>query len=42
MFSLQTLMNELNYSKASIIAVMKEFIPDFDHNETGKNLDQKM
>jgi len=42
MFSLQTLMNEPNYSKASIIAVMKEFIPDFDHIETGKNLDQKM
>jgi len=40
--SLKTLMDTPNYSKASIIAVMKEFIPDFDHIETGKNLDQKM
>ncbi len=40
--SLKTLMDTPNYSKASIIAVMKEFILDFDHIETGKNLDQKM
>jgi hypothetical protein len=40
--SLKTLMNDPNYSKASIISVMKEFIPDFNHIETGKNLDQKM
>ena len=40
--SLKTLMEDPNYSKASIISVMKEFIPDFDHIETGKNLDQKM
>jgi len=40
--SLKTLMDTPNYSKASIIAVMKEFISDFDHIETGKNLDQKM
>ena len=40
--SLKTLMGDPNYSKASIIEVMKEFIPDFDHIETGKNLDQKM
>ena len=40
--SLKTLMNDPNYSKASIISVIKEFIPDFNHIETGKNLDQKM
>jgi len=40
--SLKTLMDTPNYSKASIIAVMKEFISDFEHIETGKNLDQKM
>lgn len=40
--SLKTLMNDPNYSKASIVSVMKEFIPDFEHIETGKNLDQKM
>ena len=42
MSSLKTLMDNPNYSKASIIEVLKEFIPDFDHIETGKNLDQKM
>ena len=42
MSRLKTLMDDPNYSKASIISVMKEFIPDFDHIETGKNLDQKM
>jgi len=40
--SLKTLMDDPNYSKASIISVMKQFIPDFEHIETGKNLDQKM
>ena len=34
-------MNDPNYSKESIIRVMKQFIADFDHIETGKNLDQK-
>ena len=42
MSSLKTLMDDSNYSKASIIEVMQEFISDFDHIETGKNLDQKM
>ena len=42
MSSLKTFMDDPNYSKASIISVIKEFIPDFDHMETGKNLDQKM
>ena len=42
MSSLKTLMDNPNYSKASIIEILKEFIPDFDHIETGKNLDQKM
>jgi len=40
--ALKTLMNDPNYSKESIIRVMKQFIADFDHIETGKNLDQKM
>lgn len=29
-------------NKASIVQVLKRFVPDFDHRETGKNLDQKM
>ena len=40
--SLKNLMDDPNYSKGSIISVMKKFISDFDHMETGKNLDQKM
>jgi FlaA1/EpsC-like NDP-sugar epimerase len=28
--------------KASIVEVLKEYIPDFEHIETGKSLDQKM
>ena len=30
------------YTKESIIVLMRQFIPDFNHMETGKNLDQKM
>lgn len=40
--SLKNLMEDPYYTKESIIEVMKQFIPDFDHIETGKNLDQKM
>lgn len=28
--------------KAEIVRVMKRFIPNFEHEEKGKNLDQKM
>lgn len=42
---LQKLQNTLNDSqteKADIVRVMKQFIPNFEHIEKGKNLDQKM
>jgi FlaA1/EpsC-like NDP-sugar epimerase len=29
-------------SKADIVSTLKQILPDFDHNETGKSLDQKM
>ncbi len=29
-------------SKSDIVKVIKNYVPDFTHNETGKNLDQKM
>ncbi len=29
-------------NKASIVKVIKKYVPDFDHIETGKHLDQKM
>ena len=40
--SLKTLMINPEYTKESIIVLMRQFIPDFNHMETGKNLDQKM
>lgn len=39
---LQAVMQLPNYSKEAIVSVMKTYIPDFDHIETGKGLDQKM
>lgn len=30
------------FSKSEIVDVMKRFLPNFDHEEKGKNLDQKM
>jgi hypothetical protein len=39
---LKTLLAQERYDKEQIVAVMKRHIPDFDHIETGKNLDQKM
>ena len=29
-------------TKADIVAVIKKYVPDFQHIETGKHLDQKM
>ena len=31
-----------NSTKADIVAVIKKYVPDFEHIETGKHLDQKM
>jgi len=31
-----------NFKKSDIIRVIKEYVPDFNHIETGKHLDQKM
>lgn len=39
---LQLLMNDGACDKAAIVDLLKQFIPDFAHIETGKNLDQKM
>lgn len=30
------------FTKDEVVTLMKTFIPNFEHNETGKNLDQKM
>ena len=34
--------NKPNSTKLDIVNVIKKYVPDFDHVETGKNLDQKM
>lgn len=39
---LSSTLNNPDVTKASIVEVMKEFLPTFHHIETGKNLDQKM
>ena len=30
------------FTKAQVVEAIKEFLPNFQHEETGKNLDQKM
>ncbi|WP_371562073.1 polysaccharide biosynthesis protein [Flavobacterium sp. Arc2] len=39
---LQQLMNSGNYDKQTIVQNLKKYLPDFEHIETGKSLDQKM
>ena len=39
---LMNLFANSNFQKAEIVALLKEFIPNFKHIEKGKNLDQKM
>jgi FlaA1/EpsC-like NDP-sugar epimerase len=39
---LQQLMNSGNYDKQTIVENLKKYLPDFQHIETGKSLDQKM
>ena len=34
--------DNLNLDKSDIVAVIKKYVPDFEHIETGKHLDQKM
>lgn len=39
---LMGVLSDANTEKGDIVRVMKGFIPNFEHAETGKNLDQKM
>jgi FlaA1/EpsC-like NDP-sugar epimerase len=39
---LTSLMNSSNHDKQSIVNLMKKYLPDFEHIETGKTLDAKM
>lgn len=40
--ALKELMNSDSYDKSAIVQLMKKVLPDFEHIETGKSLDQKM
>lgn len=31
-----------DFTKEEVVSAIKEFIPNFEHEEKGKNLDQKM
>jgi FlaA1/EpsC-like NDP-sugar epimerase len=39
---LQFLLSSAHYDKSDIVRLMKKHLPDFDHIEKGKSLDQKM
>ena len=39
---LENLFREDSFSKEDVVCLIKKFVPNFQHNETGKNLDQKM
>ena len=41
-FDLKNLMHSGDYDKQLIVDSLKKYIPDFQHIETGKSLDQKM
>ena len=40
--NLESIFAQDNFSKAQVVKAIKEFIPNFEHEEKGKNLDQKM
>jgi hypothetical protein len=39
---LENIFAQDDFSKAQVVEALKEFIPNFEHEEKGKNLDQKM
>ena len=39
---LEAIFTKDDYTKAQVVEAIKEFIPNFEHEEKGKNLDQKM
>ncbi len=40
--NLESIFAQDDFSKAQVVKAIKEFIPNFEHEEKGKNLDQKM
>ena len=39
---LEGIFEKEDFTKAQVVEAIKEFIPNFEHEEKGKNLDQKM
>ena len=39
---LEGIFQSANFTKAQVVEAIKTFIPNFEHEEKGKNLDQKM
>jgi len=39
---LEAIFHQDDFTKAQVVEAIKEFIPNFEHEEKGKNLDQKM
>ena len=39
---LESIFHKDDFTKAQVVEAIKEFIPNFEHEEKGKNLDQKM
>jgi len=39
---LEGIFHKDDFTKAQVVEAIKEFIPNFEHEEKGKNLDQKM
>ena len=39
---LEDIFSKVDFTKAQVVEAIKEFIPNFEHEEKGKNLDQKM
>ncbi len=33
---------DLQFYESEVVEALREFLPNFQHEETGKNLDQKM
>ena len=40
--NLEAIFHKEDFTKAQVVDAIKEFIPNFEHEEKGKNLDQKM
>lgn len=39
---LETIFTKVDFTKAEVVEAIRRFIPNFEHEEKGKNLDQKM